>query len=248
MAGPLVEIRHVYYSYGKQIALRDITFDIGEGDFLAIIGPNGSGKSTLLRIMLGLIEPDSGGVAMMGVPVDRFSRWSEVGYVPQKAIQTDILFPVTAKEVVGLGRLAGKKWPKWLSRADEAAVLQAMEEVGVAHLSHRRFGGLSGGEQQRVLIARAIVNGPRILFLDEPTTGIDTRMQDGFYRMLDSLNTKGITIVLVTHDIGVVHRHVKQVACLNQSLVFHGTHDEFCSSEEALALIPGENHLILHRH
>ncbi len=248
MGSPLVEIRHLYFSYNKHIALRDISFDIHAGDFLAIIGPNGSGKSTLLRLILGLLRPDAGGVSIMGTPVDRFSRWDVVGYVPQKAIHTDKLFPITTREVVALGRLAGKRWPKWLSRSDAEAVEGAMEEVGVSHLAHRRFGSLSGGEQQRVLIARAVVNQPKILFLDEPTTGIDIKMQDEFYRMLDRLNGKGITIVLVTHDIGVVHRHVKQVACLNQSLVFHGTHEEFCSSEEARALIPGDNHLILHRH
>ncbi len=245
---PLVEISHVYLTYRKHIALRDITFTINEGDYLAIIGPNGSGKTTLIRVILGILEPDSGSVTIMGTPVDRFSRWEMIGYVPQRAAGADGLFPITAREVVALGRVAGKRWPRWMTRADHRAVERAMEEVGVMHLAHRRFGELSGGERQRVLIARAVVNGPRLLILDEPTTGVDSNVREAFYQMLERLNRQGITLVMVTHDIGVVHRYVKQVACLNQSLVFHGTHDEFCSSKEARALIPGEDHLVLHAH
>ena len=245
---PLVEIRHLFLTYRKHIALRDITFTINQGDYLAIIGPNGAGKTSLIRVMLGIIPPDSGSVTIMGTPIDRFRGWEMVGYVPQRAAAADRLIPITAREVVALGRLAGKRWPRWMDRKDREAVEVAMAETDVLHLAHRRFGELSGGERQRVLIARAVVNRPRLLVLDEPATGVDSRVRESFYDMLDRLNRQGITLVMVTHDIGVVHRRVKQVACLNQSLVFHGTHGEFCSSKEARALIPGEDHLVLHSH
>jgi zinc transport system ATP-binding protein len=134
-------------------------------------------------------------------------------------------------------------------REEDAAVRAALEVVGLAGLERRRIGLLSGGEQQRVFIARAIVRKPRILFLDEPTAGVDAGTQKDFYALLDFLNSgQGMTIVLVTHDIGIVDKHVNRVACLNQRLVYHGTHDEFCSAELAQELVTGGDHLVLHRH
>ena len=116
-------------------------------------------------------------------------------------------------------------------------------------LKNRRIGELSGGQQQRVFIARAIVNGPEVLFLDEPTAGVDADTQARFYEMLADLNRKeGLTIVLITHDFGIITKHVNKVACLNQRLFFHGTHDEFCSSSVVQELLHGEHHLICHRH
>jgi zinc transport system ATP-binding protein len=245
---PFIQVENLYFSYDRQLLLEDITFTISEGDFLAIIGPNGSGKSTLVKIILKLLKPDKGTVRIQGVPIDSFNRWDLVGYVPQKATHVDALFPISVSEVVGLERLAAKRCPKWLGRKDSLAVTEALDLVGMASQAGRRIGDLSGGQQQRVFIARAIVNRPRILFLDEPTTGIDSKAQDEFYSLLDTLNRQGITVVMITHDIGVVNKHVNKVACLNRRMVFHGTHEEFCSSADVQALIPGEHHLILHRH
>jgi len=145
--------------------------------------------------------------------------------------------------------LAGKKFPRLASRKDERTIEQALEKVDMLGLKERRIGELSGGQQQRVFIARAIVNDPSLLFLDEPTTGVDPETHDRFYEMLHSLNKlNGITIVLITHDVGVVNKHVNKVACLNQRLVFHGSHEEFCSSEKVRKMLPGEHHLVCHRH
>ncbi len=116
-------------------------------------------------------------------------------------------------------------------------------------IKHRRIGSLSGGQQQRVFIARAIVNEPHILFLDEPMTGVDSGTQEHFYDMLDKLNREdGITIVLITHEIGIINRHVNRVACLNQRLIYHGTHEDFCRSEAFKKMLAGGHHLISHRH
>ncbi len=244
----LIQVQNVYFAYRHRNVLEDISFSIGEGDFLAIIGPNGSGKSTLIKLILGLLTPTKGQITLFGRPVEDFDQWHLLGYVPQKATHVDPLFPISVAEVVGLGLLAAKRPPRWLGPKDKEAVERALSQVGMEEHSGRRIGDLSGGQQQRVFIARAIVNQPRILFLDEPATGIDAAAQEDFYVLLDSLNKAGITIVLITHDIGVVNKHVNKVACLNKRLVFHGTHEEFCSSPRAQALIPGEHHLILHRH
>ncbi len=244
----LVQVEHLFFAYRQRNVLEDINLSIKEGDFLAIIGPNGSGKSTLIKLILGVLAPAEGKITLFGSPIEEFHQWYLVGYVPQKATHVDPLFPISVEEVVGLGLLAAKSPPRWLASRDRAAIEKALEEVGMAGYAGSRIGDLSGGQQQRVFIARAIVNRPSILFLDEPTTGIDTAAQSDFYALLDSLNRSGITIVLITHDIGVVTRHVNKVACLNKRLVYHGTHEEFCSSPRARALIPGEDHLILHRH
>jgi len=172
-----------------------------------------------------------------------------MGYVPQKATHIDPLFPASIKEVVAMELKASRRFPGMKKKEQELSIEKALKQVGMENLRNWRIGSLSGGQQQRVFIARAIVNQPHILFLDEPTTGVDTETQDHFYDMLDSLNKKeGITIVLITHDIGVVNRHVNKVACLNQKLVYHGTHEEFCRSQAFKDMLAGGHHLVSHRH
>ena len=245
---PVITVEGLYVSFGKHLVLEDINFQIMAGSFLAIIGPNGSGKSTLIKAILGLVRPTSGRIKLLGRELGEFHQWWRIGYVPQKAIHVDPIFPITVREVVGLGRAAWKKYPRWLGKGDREKIMEALGKVHMETFAHRRLTELSGGQQQRVFIARAIVNEPDVLFLDEPTTGVDVKAQDEFYDLLGGLNDHGITIVMVTHDIGVLNKHVKQVACLNRTLVFHGSHDEFCSSREVMAKILGENHLIGHRH
>jgi zinc transport system ATP-binding protein len=148
-----------------------------------------------------------------------------------------------------MGLLSSGKYLRLTKREEELSIRKALENVGMEPFKSWRIGNLSGGQQQRVFIARAIVSVPHLLFLDEPTTGVDTETQEHFYDMLDNLNKKEvITIVLITHDIGVVNRHVNKVACINQRLVYHGTHGEFCRSEAFKEMLAGGNHLISHRH
>ncbi len=145
--------------------------------------------------------------------------------------------------------LASQKFPGRKKKEEGLSIDKALKQVGMEDFKNWRVGSLSGGQQQRVFIARAIVNQPHILFLDEPTTGVDTETQERFYDMLDTLNKKeGITIVMITHDIGIVNKHVNKVACLNQKLVYHGTHEEFCQSQAFKEMLAGGHHLISHRH
>ena len=246
---PLVWVQNVNFNYGSTTVLSDITLKITKGDFLAIIGPNGSGKTTLLKLILGTLRPGSGQITLFGQNIEKFSLWSKVGYVPQKATHFDPLFPVSAREVVAMGLLSGKRFPRLITRSDIKAIDEALELVNMRQFRSRRIGEFSGGQQQRIFIARAIVNKPDILFLDEPTTGVDADTQAHFYDMLGALNQrKDITIVLVTHDIGVVTKYVNKVACLNQKLIFHGNHDEFCQSSDVEHFLRGDQHLICHRH
>lgn len=245
----LIDIDDVSFNYGYTPVLNRVSFSIRSGDFLALIGPNGSGKTTLLKTILGLLKPSQGVIRVFGSPIGEFKNWHKIGYVPQKATHIDPFFPVSVNEVVGMGLLSGKKDPKPSKKNESIQLEKALSVVGLEDLKDWRIGKLSGGQQQRVFIARAIVNKPEILFLDEPTTGVDTRTHEHFYKMLDDLNKKeGMTIVLVTHEIGIINKHVSQVACLNQSLVYHGTHSEFCRSEAFKEMLSGGHHVISHQH
>lgn len=244
----LINVKDISFNYGPVKVLQNVSFPIQRGDFLAIIGPNGSGKTTLIKIILGLLKPSKGKVQILGKPAEEFDDWRKIGYVPQQATHIDPFFPASTREVVAMEFLVSKKFPRLTKREEELLIEKALKQVGMEYFKNWRIGSLSGGQQQRVFIARAIVNQPYILFLDEPTTGVDSETQEHFYDMLDTLNKKeGITIVLITHDTGIVNKHVSQVACLNQQLVYHGTHEEFCRSGEFKEMLAG-HHLISHRH
>ncbi len=243
-----IDVKDISFNYGPVKVLQDVTFSIQQGDFLAIIGPNGSGKTTLIKIILGLLKPSNGKVRILGKPAEEFDEWYKIGYVPQQVTHIDPFFPASVREVVAMEFLAKKKFQKLTKREEELCLEKALEQVGMEYFKNWRIGNLSGGQQQRVFIARAIVNDPHILFLDEPTTGVDSETQEHFYDILDTLNKEeGITIVLITHDTGIVNKHVNQVACLNQQLVYHGTHAEFCRSGTFKDMLAG-HHLISHRH
>jgi zinc transport system ATP-binding protein len=245
----LIKVSGVSFGYDSTPVLVKVDLTVSGGDFLAIIGPNGSGKTTLIKIILGLLRPSEGRVEIMGQPVGQFTDWRIIGYVPQKATHIDPFFPASVGEVVGMALLSNKELlGPGRGRASEA-VRRALGLVGMESYRSWQIGKLSGGQQQRVFIARALVTSPRVLILDEPTTGVDADTHGRFYDMLDRLNKEeGITIVLITHDIGIVNRHVTQVACLNQRMVYHGTHAEFCRSETFRDMVTRGDHLIAHEH
>jgi zinc transport system ATP-binding protein len=245
----LIKANGITFSYGATPVLLDVDLSIREGDFLAIIGPNGSGKTTLVKILLGLLHPSAGRVEIMGRPLEDFKDWRAIGYVPQKATHFDPFFPASVEEVVGMALLSNSQILGPGRGRSSETIITALRQVGMEAYKSWRIGRLSGGQQQRVFIARALVTKPRVLFLDEPTTGVDAETQARFYDMLDHLNKdERITIVLVTHDIGIVNMHVTQVACLNQKMVYHGSHGEFCRSEAFRDMVTRGDHLIAHEH
>ncbi|MDH4197916.1 MAG: metal ABC transporter ATP-binding protein [Candidatus Aminicenantes bacterium] len=245
---PLVQVRGVSFGYDRTPVILDVSLEIGRGDFLALLGPNGSGKTTLVKLILGLLRPEQGEIRLLGQPLAEFDDWHRVGYVPQKATHIDPLFPASVGEVVSMA-LRSRRRELGLSRRDLAARLEdALRLVALEAFRRSPINSLSGGQQQRVFIARALATRPDILFLDEPTTGVDAETRGRFYEMLDHLNKDhGITIVLVTHDIGIVDRHVNRVACLNQRLSYHGSHEEFCRSDAFRKMLDGD-HVVAHEH
>lgn len=251
MGKTILQLENVSYSYQHQTVLENVTLSVEEGQFLGIVGPNGSGKSTLLKIALGMLQPKKGTVAMFGSPIGEQKQKYTVGYVSQKSNSFQQDFPATVKEVVAAGLASKKGVLRRYNKNDFAAVDEVLEQVGLQHLRNRNIGQLSGGQQQRVFIARALISKPKLLILDEPTVGIDRESTKQFYDLLRDLHQKnGLTLVMVTHDIGVVTTLVDQVACLNKKLFFHGTRSLFIRQEKEL-LSKAYNHdvqVINHHH
>jgi len=233
---PLVCLHDISFSYDGQPVLEDIDLHIEKGEYLGLLGPNGSGKSTLLKIILGLLSPIKGQVELFGTPLDKFTNWHKVGYIPQKATQLDSRFPITVKEVVGL------------NATDKTKVSEALAKVGMEKFSHRLIHELSGGQQQRVFIAKALAGGPELLLLDEPTVGIDSESQKEFYSLLENLHRSGLTIVLVSHDTEDIVREVSRIICVNKRLVCHVTPKEFIAGNYYDQLYGDDRKTIIHHH
>ncbi|NJD77237.1 MAG: metal ABC transporter ATP-binding protein [Candidatus Methanoperedens sp.] len=220
----IIEITNINFDSEGISVLEDINLVISRGDFLGIIGPNGSGKTTLLKIMLRLIKPKSGTIKLFGEDIHHFRDWHKIGYVAQHAINFDPNFPLSVFEVVSMGRFSKKGLLRKLDKRDFEIIEYALETVGMKGYRNKRIGALSGGEKQRIFIARALASEPELLILDEPTAGVDVRVQKEFYDFLERLNKeRRITLVLVTHDIGTVTSRVGKLACMNKKL-FPGCH------------------------
>ena len=224
----IVEVKNVSFSYGQELVLENISFDVHQGDYLGIIGPNGAGKTTLLKIMLGLLKPGTGSINLFGMPISEFKDWHKIGYVPQKATNFDVNFPVTVFDVVMMGRYCCLSLCCRIKKNDREIVKRSLEQVDMWEYRDRLIGDLSGGQQQRVFIARALATNPEIIFLDEPTTSVDQKIHDEFYALLRKLNHKvGLTLVLISHDIKMVTEEAMHIACIDRTLVCHSTPEEF---------------------
>ena len=234
----IVDIKNLSVDYSGIKALDNLSFGIAKGDFLGIIGPNGAGKSTLFKCMLGLHTEYDGTIKVFGKDVrDSRKYLSQIGFVPQKPV-VDRNFPATIREVLSMSQNSN----------DPKKVDEALQKVWMHEMADRRIGDLSVGQQQRVFIAKALVNSPKILVLDEPVTGIDQYNQDLFFQILGELNTKEkISIIWASHDLDAVERLASKVACLNKTLFFHGISEEFFSDDEMLKKY-SETSMQMHMH
>lgn len=224
----IIDIKNLSFGYGSKIILDHVNLQIHRGDYLGVVGPNGGGKTTLIKLILGLLKPDSGKISLFGQPQAQFSAWSQIGYIAQKATSFDRFFPVTVRDVVAMGRLPHKGLLTQLSTEDQDFVTQAMSEVKIEKLQNTLVGELSGGQQQRVFIARALAQRANVLFLDEPTTGIDAPTQGEFYALLKKLNQElGLTLVVVSHEQDVIRNEVTEVAFVNQHLDYYRSAAQF---------------------
>ena len=223
----IIEVENVSFSYGDTPVLSNVSFQVHKGDYLAIVGRNGSGKTTLLKMILGILRPDSGSIRMFGKDVRNIRDRSRIGYVPQKATSFDVAFPATVEEIVLMGR-HGRGLFHGVTDEDRDAVTKALSQVDMEAYRHRQIGALSGGQQQRVFIARALAGNPEVLFLDEPTVGVEQEIREDFYALIKQLNEDlDLTVVLVTHDLESVAHEAMHIACVDCTVFFHETPSDY---------------------
>jgi zinc transport system ATP-binding protein len=219
---PVIEVEDLAFGYGDREPVLDrVSFVVEAGDFASVIGPNGGGKTTLVKLLLGLLKPDRGRVRVLGVSPARARP--RIGSMPQHPV-TDPMFPIRVLDVVLMGRLRPGRRPGPFSSTDRRAALEALERVGLQHLVRHPYASLSGGVRQRVLLARAIAPKPDLLLLDEPEAGLDRRVEQDFFDLLEELN-RDTTVVLVSHDLGFVASFVRTVICVNRTVHVHPTSD-----------------------
>ena len=237
----------VRFAYSRVPVLEKVSFDIQAGDYIGIIGPNGGGKTTLLKLLLGL-EKGTGKIFLFDTPLADFKDWHKIGYLAQKSPVAQSRFPISAEEVVLMGLSAHTS--SHASVKELKQVHQAMQKTNTRGYAGKIFHDLSIGQQQRVLLARALVSHPEILILDEPSTALDAQSRELFFDLLAELNKKhGVTILLITHDTGEVGKHISKFMYVDKTVIFFGTKQEFCHSEAvAKHLGPFAQHTIDHLH
>ncbi len=247
-----LEVEDLWVSYGESVVLEAVSFRVERGRFIGIIGPNGAGKTTLFKAILGIIPVKRGKVRVFGEDVDRVR--DRIGYVPQM-VETNPMVPLTCGEMVAMGLVARPWGVRVLSGSTEDKVRRAMALLGIEDLFTVPYKTASVGQKQRVLIARALVKDPQILFLDEPTASVDEPTETNVFYLLNQLKGQGMTIVMISHDIGVLSQFVDEIACLNRTLVYHGKGGEELSSAITSAyscpvdlIAHGMPHRVLKRH
>jgi ABC-type Mn2+/Zn2+ transport system ATPase subunit len=217
----LVRFEKVTCRYGRDPVLINVDLTVGEGQFLGVVGPSGSGKSTLLKAIAGSVRPIAGRIARR--------KDAAIGYVPQ--VETvNWYFPLTVREAVLMARTEGRVLP-WSSRGDRAEADELLERLGLGGLGDRHIRELSGGQQQRVFIARAMLRQPKLLLLDEPTSGVDVRTRHDVMHLVHELHHEGVSIVLTTHDLNGIAAHLPWIVCLNQEVVAEGKPSEVITPE-----------------
>lgn len=222
MSKPIVILENISTGYGTKPVLENVNLNIQSNDFIGVLGPNGGGKTTLMKLILGLLHPYSGKISF---PSGR----PPTGYLPQVS-QIDKSFPITVKELVSSGLKDKSRWFPHLGLAQRKSLNQMLDDSGLAKFASRPIGELSGGQLQKALLSRALINKPRLLILDEPNTHVDKQFESDLYKWLQELN-KEMAILLVSHDIGTITPIVKTIACVNGTLHYHPSNQ---LSEEVL--------------
>ncbi len=229
---PLIEIKNLNFGYKEKLILKNINFSVYKGDFLGIIGANGSGKSTLIKMMVKILTPQSGDIKIFGENINTLKRWDKVGYISQKVNSFNGNFPATVEEVVQANLYSQIGPFKLPQKKHKEKVYKALEKVGMQDYGKSLIGNLSGGQQQKVFLARVLVGEPEILLLDEPTVGIDLQSEEALYCLLARINKElGLTVVMVTHDIGAITIHANRLICLGEDGFIEHNPDEGMTKE-----------------
>jgi len=230
---PVISFDNVNFSYNSTTVLQDVNFTIETNELVYIVGPNGGGKTTLLKLILGLLQPDSGRISVLGKASHKARK--KVGYTPQHS-HFDPHFPITTMEIVLMGRL-GSSWSGQYSKTDRKIATEAINEMGLAESTESSFASLSGGQRQRVLIARALASKPELLLLDEPTANVDVEGEARLTEIIQNLSQR-MTILMVSHDLRFASDIVRSVICVNRHVAVHPTTE---ITDETIRSMYGEN-------
>jgi zinc transport system ATP-binding protein len=246
----IVDVKNLSVRYGTTTVLSNISCTIEKGDFVGLVGSNGGGKTTLAKTILGLLPASTGDVSLFGEKIENFTDFKKIGYLPQKHTGINPLFPASTEEVILLGMLSTKKWPKKINQDDWQRVNELLEDLDITELKGKLISQLSGGQQQKVLLARALSSHPELLILDEPSTALDPNSREQFFTQLQKLNTqKKTTIILITHDTGYVGKYANKLLYIDRKLIFFGKISDFCPSGEiATCFEKSDQHIIWHQH
>jgi zinc transport system ATP-binding protein len=236
----IIRVDDLTFRYNGLEVISDISFAVEKGIYMGIVGPNGSGKSTLIKNILGILRPQQGAVELFGRPLGTFRQWDKIGYLPQRLSALNTHFPGTVGEIVQMG----------IPKKDATDLKHTLDMMGIGHLASRLIGELSYGEQQRAMLARALMRRPELLIFDEPTTALDPETREIFYSLTQALNkNNGTTVILVTHDIGVIGQYAQNLLYLDKRVIFSGTFKDFCSSKDMTGFFgPISQHIICHQH
>ena len=237
---PILHVEQVTVRYDGRMALEDISFELHNGERIALVGPNGAGKSTLFKVIAGVLTPTSGALDIYGAgPGGHIC----IAYVPQRS-QVDWNFPVTVADVVMMGRVGKLGLLRWPGNQDWKLVQQALEDVDLGELAGRQINELSGGQQQRMFVARALAQEAELLLMDEPLTGLDLKSQQAIYDILDELRRRGVTVMVATHDLDQAADHFDRVMLLNRRLVGFGRPGEVFTADRLVEAYGGHLRLV----
>ena len=208
----IIEINNLSFDYADTMVFQDVSLYVGKGEFIGLTGPNGAGKSTMLKLILNQLKPLSGEIMLFGEKSNSFKHFEQIGYISQKWEDLNASYPASVLEVVELNMYKQIGFGLPVRKKHKRLAMEKLELVGAAHLAKKRIGELSDGQQQRVFLARALVNNPQLLILDEATSGIDAKSQDLFYELLHELRKNmDLTIFMVSHDINRMHDNVDRI-------------------------------------
>ena len=230
-----IEVKNLSVYYGQTEALQNASFAIEQGDFVGVVGPNGGGKTTLIKSLLKLLPTVSGSITLFDTSIDEYRQWDRIGYLPQNRSSINSLFPASVAEVVMLGLLSKKTFPRTVTQVDKGTVDIILQTLGIVELKTKMLSELSGGQQQKVLLARALVANPDILIFDEPSTALDPESRESFFRLVKKLNKEdNITIILITHDTSYIKEYANKLVYVDKSIRYFGDSSKFYLDENMI--------------
>lgn len=250
MSDDIVLAENISFVYDKVEVLKDISFSIKKGDYIGLVGHNGSGKTTLIKVILGLLSFKKGSISLFNKPLQIFNNWNKIGYLPQNLSVINPIFPASVYEIAALGLLSTKTFPKIFSKADFQKIDSMLNELKITDIKNKMLYELSGGQLQRVMLARTLIAKPELLILDEPANTIDAQTRRNFFSYVYDLNKKNkTTVILITHDLGCVGQYANKIIYLEKSILFYGSFKDFCQSTKLKDIFGGESkHIVFHQH